>query len=112
MRKVREDRKRRSADLEAALAAEAAAPPARQLSDDEAAIHVQARFRAIDTRARSRELMASREETRALRVEILKAKDLRVADAKWGTSDPVCYVSFRGVRHCSRERSRAHRRVS
>ncbi|KAH8064930.1 hypothetical protein JL722_1820 [Aureococcus anophagefferens] len=85
LRKVREDRKRRSADLEAALAAEAAAPPARQLSDDEAAIHVQARFRAIDTRARA-------------------AKDLRVADAKWGTSDPVCYVSFRGVRHCSRER--------
>ena len=74
------------------------------LSEEEAAVRLQKRFRAIDARARSMTLQHAREATRCIRVEVVKARGLRVADARrlnqadhhtfiGGAADPRCYVS-------------------
>ena len=74
------------------------------LSEEDAAIRLQKRFRAIDARARSNTLQHAREATRCIRVEVVKARGLRVADARrlnqadhhtfiGGAADPRCYVS-------------------
>ena len=58
-----------------------------------AASCIQAKARAIRVRFRSRELLAAREDVRVLRLDVLRASDVLVADSKKGSSDPLCYVT-------------------
>lgn len=56
------------------------------------AARTQAAWRARRVRTRTRELLAAREEERVIRVEVVRASNLIVADSKTSSSDPFCYV--------------------
>jgi len=102
MRKVRRMRALKAGLTGTAYAFDFVAEP---LADDEAAMRMQKRFRAIHARATSSSLQHAREQTRAIRVEVVKARGLRVADERHlnqhgghasfigGAADPRCYVS-------------------
>lgn len=98
VRMMRAQKSGASASAAQALAAMAAPP----LHAWEAAVRVQARFRSVDARARSKPLYYAREAIRPIRVEIHKARGLRAADARCLTadhrfqaesSDPLCFLA-------------------
>lgn len=68
---------------------------ARDATDEEqtaSAARIQAAWRACRVRTRSRELLTAREEDRVIRVDVVRASNLIVADSKTSSSDPFCYV--------------------
>lgn len=58
-----------------------------------AAARAQAAWRAIRVRSLTRELQAAREDVRMIRLLVIRAANLLIADSKQGTSDPLCYVN-------------------